>query len=880
MKIAWFTPFSNKSAIGKVSNLICEELVKTEKVQIWTADSQDLIDTQLDVKIFNSSLDVGKLTQYDHVIYNIGNFAGNHRDIYDISLRYPGIIILHDQTMHSFWGQYFLMPEFGGDDMKFSEYKALISKYYGEYGAKTVQAAYDSQHYPIYDYLGMDTMRLIEPVLKGAKGVFTHSKFFVNDLSKIYSGPVDYSYLPIDQDSHSDYAETKEFNRYKQIINQARQNGKKIVVSNGIVHPIKRIDKVAEVLLKRPNLRECICYIVVGGYGGTYGDRLEQLSHSELKDSLFMLGYQEDDIMNYILKNADMCINLRYPNSEVCSLSLIEQMSFGKPTMVIDSGIFGEMSDDSVIKIRLDNEFEDIYTNLNELCKSSNQFENIGLNAAEFVEKCCSTKNYCNRLLKFIDGYEVANRVSQYHEIVIERVAERLVNIGGENMLFSNLAEPIIKHISDLYNTGIKDNQSKKKVLGIWVGFLYHIPNLHREGISRFIAYMTESLIRNYDVNVEVWCYSFNFDEVKTIFSILPDHVHSEDTIRFITEENWMDEFGITIEESAHMGVVNAELDNLNHIARLYSKAACFVPIILYLDNVVGVDKPIFVPAHDMAIAEHYLDFIEKDSLFKARFLDINSRVENLARIGEATFFSNCNTVRQEQILKHIMNLSELNTNIVYLPVNIPKNVDRNILAENEVRRRFGIKSRYMFYPTQIRPYKNVITLLKSFNRLKSEIKDIVLVLTGNPEDIPEVKYYIEREKMSDHLILLSDVSEIELYSIYKYADVTPVPSVFEGGFPWQACEALYMEVPLVLSDIPVVNERIEFHGFTKENCGLLLFDPLDVDAMTASLKSALSDRVSAVKRQKRFRDELLSYDWNDASKQYYRMFFEEDKER
>ena len=53
--------------------------------------------------------------------------------------------------------------------------------------------------------------------------------------------------------------------------------------------------------------------------------------------------------------------------------------------------------------------------------------------------------------------------------------------------------------------------------------------------------------------------------------------------------------------------------------------------------------------------------------------------------------------------------------------------------------------------------------------------------------------------------VTLGNISESELYSVYKYASVVPVTSKFEGGFPWQACEALFMKVPLVLSNIDVV---------------------------------------------------------------------------
>ena len=49
---------------------------------------------------------------------------------------------------------------------------------------------------------------------------------------------------------------------------KAKANDKKIIVSNGIVHPVKQIDKVTDVLMTAPGLAERSVYIVIGGYGG------------------------------------------------------------------------------------------------------------------------------------------------------------------------------------------------------------------------------------------------------------------------------------------------------------------------------------------------------------------------------------------------------------------------------------------------------------------------------------------------------------------------------------------------------------------------------------------------------------------------------------
>ncbi len=168
---------------------------------------------------------------------------------------------------------------------------------------------------------------------------------------------------------------------------------------------------------------------------------------------------------------------------------------------------------------------------------------------------------------------------------------------------------------------------------------------------------------------------------------------------------------------------------------------------------------------------------------------------------------------------------------------------------------------------------------MEALSILKNKKLDIELVLTGNPSDVPEVEMAMRRLKIRDKIVCLSTVTENELYSLYRYAAIAAVPTLFEGGFPWQACEALFMDAPLVLSNIPIVKERIEFTGMTLENCGILLFDPCDPLACALAMEEAFSDRKKTLSSQMEFKNRLLSYSWHDAVEKYYDIFFENQAE-
>ena len=169
----------------------------------------------------------------------------------------------------------------------------------------------------------------------------------------------------------------------------ARDPKKLLIVSNGIVQPNKHIKDLADVLKKNDDLRNAVQYVVIGDCSGPYGDELKEMASGSLSGCLFMMGYQPYDVMESFLQSADLCVNMRYPNSEVCSLSLFEQMGYGKAVIAFNSGIFGEMPEDSIIK--LDSESCGGFTNKHAAQHSPKQ----RANCAYWRE---SQKIYCRKL--------------------------------------------------------------------------------------------------------------------------------------------------------------------------------------------------------------------------------------------------------------------------------------------------------------------------------------------------------------------------------------------------------------------------------------------------------------------------------------------------
>ncbi len=207
MRIAWFTPFEKKSAIGKVGAMICEELAKQHDVTIWTPHTNDLLPTNVPVLSFKLDFAVEKLAGYDYVFYNMGNFATYHREIFEVMQKKPGVVILHDQIMADFWWEEFLSLTYIKDmSVAKKRFKKMIEE---NYSIKINDI--DS----LINCFIYNKHPMLEPVISNALAIFTHSAFFMDKLSGISNLPVGYAYLPCD---FSEITHNNSKNELKKII--------------------------------------------------------------------------------------------------------------------------------------------------------------------------------------------------------------------------------------------------------------------------------------------------------------------------------------------------------------------------------------------------------------------------------------------------------------------------------------------------------------------------------------------------------------------------------------------------------------------------------------------------------------------------------------
>ena len=147
--------------------------------------------------------------------------------------------------------------------------------------------------------------------------------------------------------------------------------------------------------------------------------------------------------------------------------------------------------------------------------------------------------------------------------------------------------------------------------------------------------------------------------------------------------------------------------------------------------------------------------------------------------------------------------------------------------------------TKYIFYSSQARPHKNLMSLLKAYKYILKEKRiGIKLFLTGDIYQIKELKEFVLENGLQYDVLCFYSVPAQGLAALYHEAELVVNPTLYEGGFPFTFGEGMSVGTPSLMSRIPQVEEMFAFSE-DLENC---MFDPYDYRDMVAKILWGLSD--------------------------------------
>jgi len=176
--------------------------------------------------------------------------------------------------------------------------------------------------------------------------------------------------------------------------------------------------------------------------------------------------------------------------------------------------------------------------------------------------------------------------------------------------------------------------------------------------------------------------------------------------------------------------------------------------------------------------------------------------------------------------------------------------------------RGLGTDIKFIFYASQFRPNKNIISLLKAYHYLLTKkFIQHKLILTGFPERLESVKDYVKNNNLERDVLFMTSLSVQELAACYKLADLAVNPTLSEGGCPFTYTEALSVGTPVVMGRIGVTEEVLTDPKLQE----MSFFDPYDWKSIADKIEWALDNLEPLKEIQLKTYDQLVKRTWEDV---------------
>jgi len=190
----------------------------------------------------------------------------------------------------------------------------------------------------------------------------------------------------------------------------------------------------------------------------------------------------------------------------------------------------------------------------------------------------------------------------------------------------------------------------------------------------------------------------------------------------------------------------------------------------------------------------------------------------------------------KEDIIKYL-NISKEKIYVVYLAPSF-EGVKNKTSLKDKVKKKYKLADKFILYVGDINWNKNIIGLLRAFERISKNIESLKLVLvgqafSGNSSEAKEINNKIRKLNLLEKTLLTGSLSSEELVSVYQLATIYCQPSFYEGfGLP--VLEAMAVGCPVVCSNkgsLPEVAQEAAIY-----------INPYDIDDMSKKMEQLVKN--------------------------------------
>jgi glycosyltransferase involved in cell wall biosynthesis len=275
---------------------------------------------------------------YDLVVYQLGN-ASCHDFIWAYLARFPGLVVVHDPTLHHARARLLLGRR------RFDDYRREFQFDHPDANRDVVEYAVEGLGGPIYYFWSM-----LRAVMKSARLVAVHNERVAADLREEFpQTPVETIHLGIDA------TETSAASRAAVRTALGYRDDAIVFAAFGKLTSEKRIGPIVRAcaMLAREGVNARLLLV---GDASEYPSINDELARAGIADRAHVTGFVDEEAVAGYLAAADVCLCLRWPTARETSASWLQCLSASRPTVISDLAHTVDVPESVAIRIDLLNE--------------------------------------------------------------------------------------------------------------------------------------------------------------------------------------------------------------------------------------------------------------------------------------------------------------------------------------------------------------------------------------------------------------------------------------------------------------------------------------------------------------------------------------------
>lgn len=400
LRIGWFSPISAQTGIASYTAQVLEQMCANaarEDVEVIVFhppfDGERVEMPCPTIELSESLLASDFWALFDVAVYHLGNNSRHHEPIYAALMRHPGLIVLHDHVYQHYLAGVSLQGDFIGTSYVSLAQNAHPGSFQVLKSSGVMRADQGHVHFVPWESEWAARVPLSDRFVNLGLGALVHSDYARRGLTELNGDSDDILTL---------FMPRPDLDNVKP---PSVTTGPVRIACCGHIGGTKGLIELVNSFIQAPHLRQFF-HITIAGFGSdtNFLQTLRKTIAEARLNAVFEIKIApSDEEYHEVMAQCDLFYNLRYPNTEGASLSLMEQLAYGRPVIAYRTGSFAEVPEEACYFLDTVGDTQCLIDTLTDISENLSQIEAKGRAAQAAVAKKTASA-YAKQFVKHVRG--------------------------------------------------------------------------------------------------------------------------------------------------------------------------------------------------------------------------------------------------------------------------------------------------------------------------------------------------------------------------------------------------------------------------------------------------------------------------------------------